>query len=220
MKFLISFILLSISYWTSSAKDIPKEFQDIGDRISDKLRADAKDNKLKDVLPIRLHRNITMLFSGKKYDWIKLQTQQLTGLDNVELKVEDFARARSIHGPDWIEGKLSGGPVTIAGKVEFKEQDEINTHSFELNIVSAFERPVRFRFSILADNHGHGKVKVEDLEPDFAPYIWEHKMTSCNQNSDPVCKDMVSLVRKWDAKTLEDRLAVKLIEVINGYILE
>lgn len=221
MKFFISFILLSITYWTSSAKDIPKEFQDIGDRIADKLIADAKDNKLKDVLPIQLHQNITMSFSKKKYDWIKVQIQQLTRLDNVELKVEDWARARSIHGPDWIEGKLLGGPVTIAGKTEFKEQNkEINTHNFELKIVSAFQRPARFKFNILADNHGRGKVKVEDLEPHFAPYIWEDEMTSCNQNSDPVCRDMVSLVRKWDKETLEDGLAKKLVDVIDGYILE
>lgn len=236
MKLVLYIILLSLAYLASS-NDVPSDLQDIVDRITAKLRDDAKDNKFKDVFESeyynkealeRLQRYIKL---RRRYALIDLRSERVTGLENVKLEVIDWARSKNSSGHDFIYGKLSAGPIKIVGSVQYValpttedgHELEDGTHYFELGILPTFEKPIRYRLDILADNHGHGKLRVEGMEPNYPEYSLRdmtRNMTSCDVKTDDICKDLFSFAEVHDGGAFKKRVGEKLSEAINRYILD
>lgn len=100
---------------------------------------------------------------------------------------------------------------------------EDGTHHFELEFLPTFEKPLRYWFNILADNHGHGKLRVEGMEPNYPEYSFSDvklNMTSCDVKTDDICKDVSYFAEVRDYGGFKERVGEKLSEAINRYLLE
>src|SRR5687767_14062791 len=114
MKLLLSIAVLVILLQTISSFQDASELEDMANQIADKLRADLNGQLLKSIEWRPRAPN-----SNSQYYYLYMDIYRLTGFSNVKLTVTEWGRARSLHGPDFFKGTLTGGPITIEGNVSW-----------------------------------------------------------------------------------------------------